>query len=127
MASAVVPTWNSTVRQQAARTVGCTGLFVVGKQSNYTTFFLRSFTLRVALSTHWCQSHEEVGQKPFWWPHLDSTIEQQARSCASCNVHQDMLASAPLYHWSWPNTPCIMSTSISQNSMETISVLIRNG
>ena len=41
-----------------------------------------------------------------WWPKMDTDIVKMAKSCSVCQVHQHSPASAPLYTWEWPETPC---------------------
>ena len=40
-----------------------------------------------------------------WWPGLDTAIEEQAKSCASCQASKNLPAKAPLHSWAWPTAP----------------------
>ena len=41
----------------------------------------------------------------FWWPSLDEIIETCVKQCKTCQVNQNMLASAPIYHWKRTTKP----------------------
>eukprot|EP00731_Ephydatia_muelleri_P001678 Em0001g1678a len=40
-----------------------------------------------------------------WWPKLDADIEEKAKSCQVCQLHQKAPAQAPLHPWEWPEQP----------------------
>jgi hypothetical protein len=42
----------------------------------------------------------------FWWPCLDSEIENLATSCSACAVIRNIPPSAPLHPWKWPT--CVL-------------------
>jgi len=42
-----------------------------------------------------------------WWPGLDQQLEQQVRTCASCQQVRNKPSAAPLYHWEWPERPWV--------------------
>ena len=40
-----------------------------------------------------------------WWPKLDADLEDRAKRCEICQVHQKAPAPAPLHPWEWPEMP----------------------
>ena len=40
-----------------------------------------------------------------WWPKLDADIEQKAKSCQVCQLHQKAPAQVPLHPWEWAEQP----------------------
>jgi len=42
-----------------------------------------------------------------WWPGLDQQLEQQVRTCASCQQVHNKPSAAPLHHWEWPERPWV--------------------
>ena len=49
---------------------------------------------------------KELSRSFFWWPKLDSDIEQLARKCSGCKIHQKTPPKASLHPWKWPSAPC---------------------
>jgi hypothetical protein len=41
----------------------------------------------------------------FWWPNLDSDIEQLVRNCRDCQEVRSMPPRASLHPWEWPTKP----------------------
>ena len=48
---------------------------------------------------------KELSRSLFWWPKLDSDIEQLARKCSGCQIHQKVPPKASLHPWKWPQAP----------------------
>ncbi|CAM4589861.1 unnamed protein product [Lepidochelys kempii] len=48
---------------------------------------------------------KEIVQSYFWWPGLDSAIEEKARDCMSCQGVRNAPQWAPLHPWGWPENP----------------------
>ena len=48
---------------------------------------------------------KSIARSYFWWPKLDSEIEDMAKSCTSCQGVKQAPARAPLHPWIWPTTP----------------------
>lgn len=48
---------------------------------------------------------KELARSYFWWPGLDSEIEETARICSSCQNVRSMPQPAPLHPWDWPEEP----------------------
>ena len=48
---------------------------------------------------------KELSRNFFWWPKLDSDIEQLARKCSGCQIHQKAPPKASLHPWEWPSAP----------------------
>ncbi|MCG8113098.1 MAG: RNase H-like domain-containing protein [Candidatus Thiodiazotropha taylori] len=48
---------------------------------------------------------KELSRSYFWWPKLDSDIEQLARSCSGCQINQKAPKKASLHPWEWPSAP----------------------
>ena len=48
---------------------------------------------------------KELSRSFFWWPELDSDIEQLARKCSGCQIHQKAPPKASLHPWEWPSAP----------------------
>ena len=48
---------------------------------------------------------KELSRSFFWWPKLDSDIEQLARKCSGCQIHQKAPPKASLHPWEWPSAP----------------------
>ena len=40
-----------------------------------------------------------------WWPKMDATLENLARSCPTCCEHRNTPPHAPLHPWEWPDGP----------------------
>jgi len=40
-----------------------------------------------------------------WWPGMDQGIEQEVKTCETCQQHQVAPAEAPLHPWEWPGQP----------------------
>ncbi|PAA73574.1 hypothetical protein BOX15_Mlig008794g1 [Macrostomum lignano] len=41
----------------------------------------------------------------FWWPGLDSEIENLAKACSDCQELQNAPAPSPMLSWPWPDRP----------------------
>ena len=41
----------------------------------------------------------------FWWPGLDSDVEQLAKFCSDCQVNQKSPPMSSLHPWEWPSLP----------------------
>ena len=39
----------------------------------------------------------------FWWPEIDSQIEDCVRNCPPCQEHQLLHHRLPLHPWEWPH------------------------
>ena len=58
-------------------------------------------------------SYKVAGQAPgrvasrsyMWWPGLDKSKENKARSCSQCEAVRHQPPVAPLYPWCWPEKP----------------------
>ena len=48
---------------------------------------------------------KELSRSFFWWPKLDSDIEQLARKCSGFQIHQKAPPKASLHPWEWPSAP----------------------
>ncbi|XP_039384821.1 uncharacterized protein K02A2.6-like, partial [Mauremys reevesii] len=48
---------------------------------------------------------KEIARSYFWWPGLDSAIEEKAKACMSCQGVRNAPQWAPLYPWDWPENP----------------------
>ncbi|XP_041353242.1 uncharacterized protein K02A2.6-like isoform X1 [Gigantopelta aegis] len=48
---------------------------------------------------------KELARSYFWWPKLDSHIEDLVKSCEECQQIQKMPGPAPLHPWSSPDAP----------------------
>ncbi|CAM4584726.1 unnamed protein product [Caretta caretta] len=48
---------------------------------------------------------KEIAQSYFWWPELDSAIEEKARACMSCQGVRNAPQWVPLHPWDWPENP----------------------
>ena len=48
---------------------------------------------------------KSIARSYFWWPALDSELEEKARSCVACQSVKYSPASAPLHPWPWPAKP----------------------
>ncbi|XP_041378038.1 uncharacterized protein K02A2.6-like [Gigantopelta aegis] len=48
---------------------------------------------------------KELARSYFWWPKLDSHIEDLVESCEECQQIQKMPGPAPLHPWSFPDAP----------------------
>ena len=48
---------------------------------------------------------KELSRSFFWWSKLDSDIEQLARKCSGCQIHQKAPPKASLHPWAWPSAP----------------------
>ena len=48
---------------------------------------------------------KELSRSFFWWPKLDSDIEQLARKCSGCQIHQKAPPKASLHPWECPSAP----------------------
>ena len=48
---------------------------------------------------------KELSRSYFWWPKLDSDIEQLARKCAGCQMNQKAPPKALSHPWEWPSAP----------------------
>ena len=48
---------------------------------------------------------KELSRSFFWWPNLESDIEQLARKCSGCQIHQKAPPKASLHPWKWPSAP----------------------
>ncbi|XP_061892242.1 uncharacterized protein K02A2.6-like [Entelurus aequoreus] len=46
-----------------------------------------------------------IARSHVWWPGLDAQIEQQARTCSTCQRNQKNPALSPLHTWPWPGSP----------------------
>jgi len=46
-----------------------------------------------------------VARSYIWWPRLDKSIENVAKSCTSCQAVKQSPAAAPLQPWVWPAHP----------------------
>lgn len=40
-----------------------------------------------------------------WWPGIDKSIEQVAKSCLDCQAVKSSPPVAPLHPWAWPSRP----------------------
>jgi hypothetical protein len=40
-----------------------------------------------------------------WWPSIDQSIEDMAKTCSGCQLIQNFPKNAPLYPWEWPARP----------------------
>ena len=40
-----------------------------------------------------------------WWPGIDKEIEEKAKKCSTCQVHQRTPQRVPLHPWEWPHRP----------------------
>ena len=40
-----------------------------------------------------------------WWPKMDAEIEEEVKSCMSCQENQQMPGEAPLHPWEYPDKP----------------------
>ena len=48
---------------------------------------------------------KELARSYFWWPGLDSDIEQLVGSCDTCLRYKSQPKKAPLHAWEWPSVP----------------------
>ncbi|XP_024064460.2 LOW QUALITY PROTEIN: uncharacterized protein K02A2.6-like, partial [Terrapene carolina triunguis] len=48
---------------------------------------------------------KEIARSYFWWPGLDSAIEEKAKACMSCQGVRNAPQWAPLHPWDWPENP----------------------
>ncbi|XP_008283526.1 uncharacterized protein K02A2.6-like [Stegastes partitus] len=48
---------------------------------------------------------KELARNYFWWPGLDSEIDETARACSSCQNICCMPQPAPLHPWDWSEEP----------------------
>ena len=48
---------------------------------------------------------KDLSRSFFWWPQLGSDIEQLARKCLGCQVHQKAPPKASSHPWEWPSAP----------------------
>ena len=48
---------------------------------------------------------KELSRSFFWWPQLGGDIEQLARKCLGCQVHQKAPPKASSHPWEWPSAP----------------------
>ena len=48
---------------------------------------------------------KSLARSYFWWPGLDKVIENEAKSCVSCQAVKQGPPVAPLQPWSWPDHP----------------------
>jgi hypothetical protein len=40
-----------------------------------------------------------------WWPSIDQSIEDMAKTCSGCQFIQNNPKNAPLHPWEWPARP----------------------
>ena len=40
-----------------------------------------------------------------WWPKMDARLEENVKSCATCQSHQSKPPCSPLHPWEWPGRP----------------------
>ncbi|XP_039396848.1 uncharacterized protein K02A2.6-like, partial [Mauremys reevesii] len=67
---------------------------------------LRSQMLEQLHSGHCGIVHmKEIARSYFWWPRLDSAIEEKAKACMSCQGVRNAPQWAPLHPWDWPENP----------------------
>ena len=50
---------------------------------------------------------KQLARSYFWWPGLDSAIEELSRSCPVCLATRDAPKKAPLHPWDWPEKPWV--------------------
>ena len=48
---------------------------------------------------------KSVARSYIWWPSLDKAIEEEVKSCLSCQAVKHSPAVAPVQPWTWPNQP----------------------
>ena len=48
---------------------------------------------------------KNLARSYFWWPGLDSDIEQKAKQCDQCQINQKKSPIAPMHPWEWPGKP----------------------
>ena len=48
---------------------------------------------------------KELSRSFFWWPQLGNDIEQLARKCLGCQVHQKAPPKVSSHPWEWPSAP----------------------
>ncbi|CAM4502845.1 unnamed protein product [Lepidochelys kempii] len=48
---------------------------------------------------------KEIARSYFWWPGLDSAIEEKAKTCMSCQGVRNAHQWAPLHPQDWPENP----------------------
>uniref|UniRef100_A0A452IQH5 Gypsy retrotransposon integrase-like protein 1 n=1 Tax=Gopherus agassizii TaxID=38772 RepID=A0A452IQH5_9SAUR len=48
---------------------------------------------------------KEIARSYFWWPGLDSAIEEKAKACMSCQGVRNAPQWAPLHPWHWSENP----------------------
>ena len=46
---------------------------------------------------------KEITQIYFWWPGLDGSIEEKAKTCSSCQKVRNVPQLALLHPWDWPD------------------------
>jgi hypothetical protein len=48
---------------------------------------------------------KSVARNSVWWPGIDETIEETAKSCEACAKVKDSPPTAPVHQWLWPSKP----------------------
>ena len=48
-----------------------------------------------------------LARSHFWWPSLDEMIKTCVKQCKTCQVNQNMPASAPIHHWERTTKPWV--------------------
>jgi len=48
---------------------------------------------------------KSIARQYFWWPKMDSDIEEVAKKCSSCQETAPMPAKVPTASWNWPTAP----------------------
>ncbi|XP_051982289.1 uncharacterized protein K02A2.6 [Xyrauchen texanus] len=48
---------------------------------------------------------KEMARSYFWWPGLDSEIEEEVKGCSECQNVRNMPQTAPLHPWDFPEVP----------------------
>ena len=46
---------------------------------------------------------KSIAQSYMWWPEMDSSIEEMAKSCPDCQAVKSSPPAAPLQPWEWPS------------------------
>ena len=48
---------------------------------------------------------KQLARSYFWWPQIDTEIENRVKQCNECQLQSAVPATAPLHPWEWPTQP----------------------